>query len=134
LYHSAVRDIITCYMLILILHSRRILTRISQHEPTVSDLAWRLLNELQKTPLGLSDMELLEGTASRSTFTPPEHSDTPRIAIIAIAEELAYSKCPSQHSWLGICLLRIVELTIQLRPLMDSEYRAINALVQRRFT
>ncbi|KIJ45256.1 hypothetical protein M422DRAFT_47042 [Sphaerobolus stellatus SS14] len=109
------------------------LTRIYRHNQSVNDLAWALLDNLEQCPLEFRDISLLQGDQEASDFNfSGAPVDTPNVAIIEIAHELAYSSCPSQHSWLGICLLRIVELTLRLRSLTNGEFDAIMELAARR--
>ena len=95
----------------------------------MADLAWNLTEDLLKAPLGINDFDVISPGGYQGSSNP---DDTASIAIINIAQELAYSKCPSQHAWLGIHLLRIVELTLKLRPLSSKEEIAILELAERR--
>jgi hypothetical protein len=60
------------------------------------------------------------------------YADTPAVAIRIVARELAYSTCAIRHPWIAINLLNIVDMTLEIRPLSDSELNAIWELVLRR--
>jgi hypothetical protein len=95
-------------------HSLSLLTRVSRVDPLAGDLAYRTLTVLARVPLDVQD------------------EDTWTVVIGLIARELAYAKCSFQHSWLGIWLLRIVEMSLRVRNLSRIEIRAIKELAVRR--
>ena len=92
----------------------RLLARISAFDPLAGDLAWELLDTLTKVPL------------------PLHGPDTTSKVVHIIASELAYSKCTSQHAWLGLDLLRIVKTEMRTRPLTDKEMSVIRDMAIRR--
>ena len=83
-------------------------------DPLASDLAYESLAAVTKVPLALQSEE------------------TSATVICLIARELAYAKCTFQHSWLGIWLLRIVEMSLRARNLSDLEVETIQELAIRR--
>ncbi|KAF8506199.1 hypothetical protein BU17DRAFT_71381 [Hysterangium stoloniferum] len=103
-----------------------ILIRISDNDPFAGDLAWELLDALTRAPLLLIDD--IPDSKQKST----NYEGTTAIAIRIVARELAYSKCVTQHPWLAVQLIRIVELTLTIRPLSESELAAIWELACRR--
>ena len=90
------------------------MTRISSVDPLAGDLAWKLLEILNRVPLAL------------------QGPDTTSTVVRIIARELAYSRCAFEHSWLGVGLLRIVETTLRMRLLKEEEMSAIRDLAIRR--
>lgn len=90
------------------------LTRVSRSDPLAEDLAHGILRTLTRVRLAEQGTE----TAARVTWY--------------VARELAYAKCSFQHAWLGVCLLRIVEMRLKLGTLTPREIKAIKELAIRR--
>ena len=97
---------------------RSVLTRISDSDPLAANLAHDLISALTRTPFTLF-----------TTLHDPEKAVT---TIRLVSRELAYGKCTAQHGWLGVDLLRIVEMVMSLRKLTDGEQIAIRDLAVRR--
>ena len=95
-----------------------VLTRISDSDPLAASLAYDLINALTRTPFTL--------------FTSLQDPEKAAITIRLVARELAYGKCSAQHGWLGVDLLRIVEMVVALRRLTEGELVAIKELAVRR--
>jgi hypothetical protein len=100
--------------LTLVLSLASLLTRVAREDPLAADLAHRTLAALTRIPLSL------QGTETGAKI------------IWLVARELAYAQCKYQHSWLGVWLLRIVEMSLRLRSLSHAEIRAIRELAARR--
>ncbi|KAF8520997.1 hypothetical protein JB92DRAFT_2893550 [Gautieria morchelliformis] len=95
-----------------------VLTRISDYDPLASDLAHDLINALTRTPFTL--------------FTTLQDPEKAAVTIRLVARELAYGRCAAQHGWLGVDLLRIVEMVMGLRKLTEGEQVSIRELAARR--
>ncbi|KAF8526267.1 hypothetical protein BU17DRAFT_83086 [Hysterangium stoloniferum] len=93
-----------------------ILVRVSDDDSFAGDLAWDLLEALtHRGPLLLID----------DSPDPEDYEDRTARAIRIVSRHLAYSKCAMQHSWIAVHLLRIVEMTLKIRPLSELELTAI---------
>ncbi|GJJ08141.1 hypothetical protein Clacol_002349 [Clathrus columnatus] len=130
----------TCFLPILLI-------RIAKIEPSAATLANNLIVALTKAPISLHEDE--SSVSPLFTSLPSNHSmaqpipSSPHIhsipvipqrttsissiAIHMVAQELGSPTpiCPTQHSWLGITLLKIVEMTVKLRLLSFGEIEDI---------
>jgi len=118
-----------------------LLVRLKGIDPNVTSLASAFTIALTEKPLSLQDADAppaspfhggivpsTPSTANSSSDSLPIHqqiyiqdavttASTSSIAIYLVAKELGAEKptCPEQHAWLGVNLLRIVEMTVKLR-------------------